>query len=447
MSPPSNGNVQPLPPTQQPTQDLTSNPPSRQPSTSASQLHPEIRSLVQLNVGHAYKIYYSGPLVRRVDRLPDGQKATKDEGWTDVWAQLGGTTLSIWDMKQVQEASKQGREVPPAYINMTDAFIRVLGAVTEPETPTTPAKRYTDILAVNTAGSNLIFFSCPSREALIAWVAALRLSSWEKSRLEEIYTAHLLRITQQVNRVAARDVPSPLIRGKMEGWVRIRIAGQTDWKRLWMAVQAGADGGRPTSAIFDSTPGVLKKRRVSDLFSRDPSPSHAGPVVAFYLSNKPKDKKRPLLTLQNVTQAFAVYPERPELINRSTLIKVEGQFANEELAKEMVGREGWILIMPDLEGGNNQVGEMLKWIIALHDAFGLYGRPHGWTWDPRERASLMFGYPVGPQKEVSVLDITARRSRETFLIVFVSRSRSRRDIGSKGRPDFGHTSEPAKIIV
>ena len=59
----------------------------------------------------------------------------------------------------------------------------------------------------------------------------------------------------------------------------------------------------------------------------------------------------------------------------------------------------------------------------------------------------MFGYPVGPQKEVSVLDITARRSRETFLIVFVSRSRSRRDIGSKGRSDFGHTPEPAKITV
>jgi len=133
-----------------------------------------------------------------------------------------------------------------------------------------------------------------------------------------------------------------------------------------MVVQAGTDGERPTSGVFDNSPGVLKKKRVS-LFSRDLSPSHAGParpVVAFYFSNKPKDKKRPLLTLQNVTQAFAVYPERPELINRSTLIKVEGQFANEDLAKEMAGREGWILIMPDLEGGNNQVGEMLKWIIG-----------------------------------------------------------------------------------
>ena len=134
-----------------------------------------------------------------------------------------------------------------------------------------------------------------------------------------------------------------------------------------MVVQAGADGERPASTNFDNTPGVLRKRRVSDLFSRDNSPSHAGParpVVAFYVSQKPKDRKKPLLTLQSVTQAFAVYPERPELINRSTLIKVEGQFANEDLAKEMVNREGWILIMPDLEGGNNQVGEMLKWIIG-----------------------------------------------------------------------------------
>lgn len=68
--------------------------------------------------------------------------------------------------------------------------------------------------------------------------------------------------------------------------------------------------------------------------------------------------------MQDVTQAFAVYPERPELINKSTLIKIEGQFANEELAREMINREGWILVMPDLEGGNNQVGEMLRWIIG-----------------------------------------------------------------------------------
>ncbi|KAF8632220.1 hypothetical protein AX15_001978 [Amanita polypyramis BW_CC] len=387
--------------------------PVRQQSTGGaqqSQLHPEIRSLVHLNTAHGYKVYYSGPLVRKIERLPDGQRPAKDEGWVDIWAQLGGTTLSIWDMKQVQEASKQGREVPPTYINTTDAFVRVLGALTVPGTPTTPAKRYTDILDVNTAGSNSILFSCPSREVLLAWVAALRLASWEKSRLEEIYTAHLIRVTQQ-----ARDIPSTLVRGKMEGWVRIRISGQTDWKRLWMVVCAGADRERPTSAGgLDISQGIPKRRRMSSLFSRDHSSSLASPtrpLIALYLSQKSKDRKKALLTMQNVTQAFAVYPERPELISKSTLIKVEGLFADEELAKEMRNREGWIMVLPDLEGGQNQVGEMLKWIIALHDAFGLYGRPYGWTWDPRERASMMFGYPVGPQKETLFLD---REAAETL---------------------------------
>ena len=84
-------------------------------------LNPEIRSVVKLTNAHAHKIYFSGPLIHRFERQPDGQKPNKDEGWTEVWAQLGGTTLSVWDMKEIQEASKQGREVPPSYINVTDA--------------------------------------------------------------------------------------------------------------------------------------------------------------------------------------------------------------------------------------------------------------------------------------------------------------------------------------
>ena len=87
----------------------------------AAQLHPEIRSVVTLTHAHAHKVYMSGLLVRRVERLPDGHQPIKDEGWRDVWAQLGGTTLSIWDMKEIDEASKQGKEVPPTYINVTDA--------------------------------------------------------------------------------------------------------------------------------------------------------------------------------------------------------------------------------------------------------------------------------------------------------------------------------------
>ena len=74
-------------------------------------------------------------------------------------------------------------------------FIQVLGSVTMPATATSPAQKYTNVLTLNNAGSNLLLFACPSTQALLSWTAALRLSAWEKSRLEEIYSAHLIRIT------------------------------------------------------------------------------------------------------------------------------------------------------------------------------------------------------------------------------------------------------------
>jgi hypothetical protein len=77
--------------------------------------------VVSLTNVHAHKVYMSGPLIRRIERMPDGHPPRKDDGWRDVWAQLGGTTLSIWDMEEIEDARKQGKEVPPIYINVADA--------------------------------------------------------------------------------------------------------------------------------------------------------------------------------------------------------------------------------------------------------------------------------------------------------------------------------------
>lgn len=119
---PTNGQSQLLPNPTSPNQPQTPMTPATPGSVKPPpQLHPEIRSIVQLTTAHAQKIYFSGPMVRRVERQPDGQKPSKDEGWRNVWGQLGGTTLSLWDMKDIEEASKQGRQVPPSYINVTDA--------------------------------------------------------------------------------------------------------------------------------------------------------------------------------------------------------------------------------------------------------------------------------------------------------------------------------------
>lgn len=161
--------------------------------------------------------------------------------------------------------------------------------------------------------------------------------------------------------------------------MRLRIAGQTEWKRLWMVVVAGGlsqDAGSVSSA--DQRPGspqVLKKKRISSLFSRDHSPARSVPAKSFlqlFMSNKPKEKKKAVLTLREVTQAFAVYPERPELISHSSLMKVEGTLGDEELAGSLKNREAWLMLMPEQEAKNTIASEMLKWLIG--DFYGIYLR-------------------------------------------------------------------------
>ena len=98
---------------------------------------PELRSLISFSSVYVHKIYFSvssihsvlrnsflaypqGPLVRKVERNPDGNKS-KEDTWSDVWGQLEGGTLSFWDMEEIMLALKEGREVPPSYININNA--------------------------------------------------------------------------------------------------------------------------------------------------------------------------------------------------------------------------------------------------------------------------------------------------------------------------------------
>lgn len=261
-----------------------------------------------------------------------------------------------------------------------------------------PPTKHSNVITLTTAGMNLILFSCPSPQALLSWTAAFRLASYEKSRLEELYTAALMRMSLSEHGIW-KDPRSPLVHGRIEGWVKIRLAGQVDWKRLWMVLQSN---NVENSA---GTPEDAKKNRMSKLFSRPPdlpaAPSQS--YIALFHSNKAKDRMKSALTMGNVSQVFAVYPERPELISRSTLIKIEGFLGDDEMAGEWRRREGWVLLMPEAEPGKLGSMEMLKWLVSLHDAFRLYGRPHAYNWNPRDPSSLMFAYPVGPNKNVSII--------------------------------------------
>ena len=96
--------------------------------------------------------------------------------------------------------------------------------------------------------------------------------------------------------------------------------------------------------------------------------TNAVPMVYFYASAGAKERKPPILTVSDVSQAFAVYPERPDLITRSTLVKIEGRLGREEGAGAVKGTEAWVLLMPEVESGQTAgPRKMLEWVVGeLH---------------------------------------------------------------------------------
>lgn len=56
--------------------------------------------------------------------FPDG-RPNPDRTWTECFAQLVGTVLSLWDAAELDAAGEDG-EVLPKFINLTDASIKMV---------------------------------------------------------------------------------------------------------------------------------------------------------------------------------------------------------------------------------------------------------------------------------------------------------------------------------
>lgn len=54
-------------------------------------------------------------------------KQNADRTWTECFAQLVGTILSLWDAVELDAAGSEG-EVLPKFINLTDASIKMVSS-------------------------------------------------------------------------------------------------------------------------------------------------------------------------------------------------------------------------------------------------------------------------------------------------------------------------------
>jgi CCR4-NOT transcriptional complex subunit CAF120 len=84
---------------------------------------PELRSALGLQEAQNKKIYMEGYLSRRDHLNAEGKPLSLTDPkkrWHLCFVQLSGTVLSVWGVQQMEEAARQGTEVPPSYINITD---------------------------------------------------------------------------------------------------------------------------------------------------------------------------------------------------------------------------------------------------------------------------------------------------------------------------------------
>ncbi|KAK7976705.1 hypothetical protein PG989_015168 [Apiospora arundinis] len=353
---------------------------------------PELLPIFTFLNSHANKLYQEGYFLKLDDQNIQG-RPNPDRTWTECFAQLVGTVLSLWDASELDTAGEEG-EVLPKFINLTDATIKMIDSL---PTRSPDEKPLQNILSINTAGRNRYLMHFNSRHSLVQWTASIRLAIYEHSTLQEAYTGALIAGKgKTLNNIAVIMERS---RVPTQEWVRVRFGAGVPWKRCWCVIAP------PDEKEYIKLQKEMKKRSPYD---RSHAPILKGDI-RFY-ENKVEGKKlkraKPVATITDAYSAYAIYPQAKSLIDASTLIKIEGDITIHSDPPSCT--EGFVFIMPEVHPAVSGFEMMLRSLFPTWDTFGLYGRPGrlvASTIDPR---SLMFAMPKHRRYGyLEVLDVNA----------------------------------------
>ncbi|KAF9203377.1 hypothetical protein BGZ49_006497 [Haplosporangium sp. Z 27] len=227
------------------------------------------------------------------------------------------------------------------------------------------------------------------------WVCAIRLSCYECSRLQEIYTSTLLRRPKYRDQVAA-TIEGPI---KAEGMLRVKFWAGDEWQQLHVVVS-------------DQRGGEVKKKKIGKVLQATPIRGQ----IHFY--ENPKSKK-PFISMYNVSQAYAVCPSRSTLnASKDNKVDEEGSLTIKLEGDVVLQREN--LITPKkgffsspsppsavarklqtlLPTGRSMFAmfqvpnatERTKFLLGISEAFRIYGKPGPLLFDsPTDPAAMNFG--------------------------------------------------------
>lgn len=219
------------------------------------------------------------------------------------------------------------------------------------------------------------------------WAAAIRLALYEHSSLLEAYTGCIIAGKgKSLNNI--RDIMERTL-SKYEDWVRVRFGAGTPWRRCWCVVNP------PDPKQYQKMRKSMKKRSAYDRTT----PLLTG-NVKFY-ENKKTRKAKPIATITSAYAAYAIYPQSKELIDQSTLVKIEGDITTHGQTETTA--EGMVFVMPEIHPAVSGFEMMLRFLFPVFDTFGLYGRPNRLIADTNNVKSLMFALPR--QKRYGYLDV------------------------------------------
>ncbi|KAJ3577474.1 hypothetical protein NPX13_g3089 [Xylaria arbuscula] len=338
---------------------------------------PELQPIFTFLNSHANKLYQEGYFLKLDDQNTQG-KPNPDRTWTECFAQLVGTVLSLWDAAELDAAGEDG-EVLPKFLNLTDASIKMIESLPTRSNEEQPLQ---NILSISTAGRNRYLLHFNSRQSLIQWTSGIRLAMFEHSTLQEAYTGALIAGKgKHLNNIGVIMERSRVDVGQ---WVRVRFGAGVPWRRCWCVISP------PDEKEYQK---AMKDHKKKNPYDRSHPPILKGDIKFYDQRKEGKKQKKiqAIATINDAYSAYALYPQSKSLIDASTLIKIEGDITIH--ADPPSSTEGFVFIMPEVNPAVSGFEMMLRFLFPTWDTFGLYGRPGRLVASVLDSRSLMFAMP------------------------------------------------------
>ncbi|KAH9826739.1 Pleckstrin homology domain [Teratosphaeria destructans] len=362
----------------------TYNPPQMDVATDTP---PELQPIFTFLNSHSNKLYQEGYFLKLHD-LDTRGRPSADRTWSECFAQLVGTVLSLWDAAALDAAGEDG-EVVPTFINLSDASIKMIESL-----PMNGAQggSLQNVLSVSTAANNRYLLHFNSLNSLTQWTAGIRLAMFEHAQLQEAYTGSLIagkgRDLNNIKAIMERS------RFQHEDWARVRFGAGTPWKRCWCVITPPDEKEYAKAVKEQKKAGAYEKVR------------YPKGEMKFYDTRKVTKKTKPIATVTDAYAAYAIYPQSKPLIDQSTLVKLEGLVTVH--GQPPTTSEGFVFIMPEVHPAVSGFEMMLQFLFPVFDTFCLYGRPSRLIADTLDQRGLMFAMPRDRRYGyLDILDVSA----------------------------------------